>query len=67
MNVRITELFVGKMVEILILMMFTDNRIGFMFPSVTVRLSTNNNNTKISPAIAMGMIINKYTLEQCLH
>jgi len=59
MNVSITGLFVGKIVEVLILMMLIDNRNGFIFPSVTVRLRTKSSNTKTSPAIPMGIIINK--------
>jgi len=38
-----------------------------MEPSVTVRLRRESRNTRKIPAIAMGMIIDKYTFEQCLH
>ena len=59
MNMCVAVLLIGKNMEVLILMIFTYSKKALMSPSATVRLRTNSNNTKISPAIPMGIMINK--------
>jgi len=62
-----TKWHLGKSIEKFI---FTDNvtlKINvFITPLVTVRLNPNNITTTTTPAIAISITINRYTLEHCL-
>ena len=58
-NMCVAVLFVGKKMEVLILMIFTYSKKALMSPLVTVRLRTKSSNTKTTPPIPMGIMINK--------